>query len=252
MTAVDFDHNFSTDRFRIISLGYFCSVAQELGRLGLRDASFPFDWLIAPSFEKVLEMIQNGFQDFLTEDKLVQSEKYRHHYYNARTQCWFYHDFSEFQPLHPQIPGAAEKYDRRIRRFYQAISEPTIFIRYISGQEDMDYISENEAQIEQILKRYCEKNIIIYIYNDDLRTGLKNAYAVRRDSGDTVARHFLSQLPDVKEMLIAAFLNQDSIPRNRAVYRRTQNKAARYTKEIARRIRRVIERPYLHDQVMEG
>lgn len=33
----------------IISLGHFCGVAQELERLGLRDASYPFEWLITSS-----------------------------------------------------------------------------------------------------------------------------------------------------------------------------------------------------------
>lgn len=30
-----------------ISLGYFCSVALELQRLGLRSCSSPFDWCIS-------------------------------------------------------------------------------------------------------------------------------------------------------------------------------------------------------------
>lgn len=47
-----------------ISLGYFCSIAMELERLGLRSESSPFDWLIS-DFEGVIHAIENHFEDFL-------------------------------------------------------------------------------------------------------------------------------------------------------------------------------------------
>ncbi len=31
----------------VISLGFFCSPALELKKLGFRDASYPFDWVIS-------------------------------------------------------------------------------------------------------------------------------------------------------------------------------------------------------------
>ena len=43
-----------------ISLGYFCSVASELERYGLRGESYPFDWVIS-DFGGVVEAIQNNF-----------------------------------------------------------------------------------------------------------------------------------------------------------------------------------------------
>lgn len=41
------DNIFETNYKHVISLGFFCSVALELERKGLRDASYPFDWLIS-------------------------------------------------------------------------------------------------------------------------------------------------------------------------------------------------------------
>lgn len=38
------DNNIS---YRIVSLGCFCGVAQEMGRISFRDGSYPFDWLIS-------------------------------------------------------------------------------------------------------------------------------------------------------------------------------------------------------------
>ena len=46
-----------------ISLGYFCSVALELERVGLRSASSPFDWLVS-DFSGVIDLIENHFDSF--------------------------------------------------------------------------------------------------------------------------------------------------------------------------------------------
>lgn len=57
-----------------ISLGYFCSVALELERLGYRNFSNPFDWLIS-DFKGVLELIENDFENFLSMQYLFQNKK---------------------------------------------------------------------------------------------------------------------------------------------------------------------------------
>ena len=59
-----------------ISLGYFCSVAMELERTGLRASSSPFDWLIS-DFTGVTDVINNHFKDFLDYDLLFQN--HQHH-----------------------------------------------------------------------------------------------------------------------------------------------------------------------------
>lgn len=48
----------------VISLGYFCSVALELERIGLRNTAYPFDWCIS-DFSGVIEAIENGFSEWL-------------------------------------------------------------------------------------------------------------------------------------------------------------------------------------------
>lgn len=56
-----------------ISLEYFCSVASELERTGLRSTSSPFDWCIS-NFAGVMDAIENHFADFLAYDRLLQSD----------------------------------------------------------------------------------------------------------------------------------------------------------------------------------
>ena len=47
-----------------VSLGYFCSIAQDLEKLGLRNFSSPFDWGIS-SFSDVISAIDNKFDNFM-------------------------------------------------------------------------------------------------------------------------------------------------------------------------------------------
>lgn len=41
----------------VISLGSFCSPALKIERLGLRDGSYPFDWVLSRSMNNVVELI---------------------------------------------------------------------------------------------------------------------------------------------------------------------------------------------------
>lgn len=71
------DNIFETNYKHVISLGFFCSVALELERKGLRDASYPFDWLIS-DFQGVIKVIENRFYDFLNIDFFSQNKECMH------------------------------------------------------------------------------------------------------------------------------------------------------------------------------
>ena len=43
---------------RVISLGWFCGPALEMKRIGLRDGSYPFDWMLTHDFSKIISMIE--------------------------------------------------------------------------------------------------------------------------------------------------------------------------------------------------
>lgn len=237
------------DGYHIISLGAFCGPAQELERCGLRDSSYPFDWLISSSFESVLELIQNGFTDFLRVDELYQSVNNRNFYYNEKTKVWFYHDFSERFSLEEQWKPVNDKYNRRIERFYKTIAEPTIFIRYILDMDDAAYINVNEEHILSILKSYCSENQIIYIYNDDLEVCLKDAYPVKKDEGDTASRVFMKQLPELENFLRENYKNKNQIEDNIARYEKNLRKKHKKNNLIRRcvhKVKRLFEKEYHH------
>lgn len=223
----------------IISLGYYCSVASDLERMGLRDASYPFDWLIS-SFEGVICLIENEFKDFLRYEILSQDSLHRQHYRNDKYNLVFYHDFNKFSPLNEQIEDVQEKYRRRIDRFYKNISEPTLFIRYISDENkdrignsaELLWIENNIERINHLIKRYNINNEIIFIGNTGLSSDVIDIYCVDKDKNDTVARK-----PVDKNADLALFLNQIDFPNK-------QNNLLRYRKKtrfsLLKKIRRKV------------
>ena len=71
----------------IISLGHFCAVASELDKLGFREASLPFDWIISP-LDSVIDLINNNFEDFLNPDLLYRDSKRPYIVLNKRYICF--------------------------------------------------------------------------------------------------------------------------------------------------------------------
>lgn len=177
-----------------ISLGYFCSVASELEKLGLRTESSPFDWVIS-DFKGVITNIQNHFSDYLDYNFLSQDIHNHAIYKNTKYNISFYHDFNKYTSLKKQLPQVIEKYNRRIERFYKLISAPTLFIRYISDEEvingvskELLYIEENYEYIIELLKLFNQSNDILFIANDGVSSSKLTIYHVPRDNNDTVAR----------------------------------------------------------------
>lgn len=184
-----------------ISLGYFCSVALELEKMGLRNESSPFDWVIS-DFSGVMSCIQNHFLDFLSYEHLAQNANKRAYYQNTLYNIQFFHDFDKYKTLERQLPTIQEQYNRRIARFYHTITEPTLFIRYISDEEKINgvskellWIEENFDAILTTLKSFNSQNNILFIANDGVESSKLLIYNVPKDSDDVVSRLPLSSHP---------------------------------------------------------
>lgn len=72
-----------------ISLGAFCDVADDLEKLGLRNQSSPFDWGIS-SFPEIIQLIENGFDDFMNINNLYQDVNNRGHYKDSKYNFYFF------------------------------------------------------------------------------------------------------------------------------------------------------------------
>ena len=78
MKKVEKSDNFE-EYENVISLGYFCSVASEIERMGLRTHSGPFDWQACVDFKKRIELIDTWFKEFFENliNYVLLLEKFR-------------------------------------------------------------------------------------------------------------------------------------------------------------------------------
>lgn len=202
----------------VISLGFFCSVALEIERIGLREFSSPFDWLIS-DFTSVINLIDNNFEDFLEIGYLYQYKHNRAYYINKKYNLAFFHDFDEYKSLENQINQIQEKYQKRIDRFYQRIKEPTLFIRYIKNYDELKYIENNFDYIQKILKRFNLANDVLFVANNDIVSKEIKIYNVQSDLNDTVAREFIFKNNELKNFLMGNIYNLNSREANIKRYR---------------------------------
>ena len=98
----------------VISLGWFCSVAEEIEKLGLRSASYPFDWILT-DWKTVEEIMKGEFADYLKSDKLIQDAEVSNMYHHSDRKCLVYvHDIDPYENYEKQIEKAQMKYADKI------------------------------------------------------------------------------------------------------------------------------------------
>lgn len=235
----------------VIPLGFFCSPTMEIDKIGLRDASYPFDWLIS-DMEGIVECLENDFHDFLNEKLLYQYRDYRQYYINTKYGFHFYHDFSKYKDLDSQLAAVKEKYSRRIERFKRNIQEPTLFIRYIENQKEMDYILNNYEKITSLLKA-DENNDLILIANAEIEAKELPVYKVDKDEGDTVARSFLEKNKKLDTFLRSDIYDEEKRNKNIQKHKSNRNKkkALNYPERFINKYHSITKKEYIHRLISE-
>lgn len=229
----------------VISLGWFCSPALEIERIGLRDASYPFDWLMTHDFSCIIDLIKNKRYIKLYSDEMLQYESDASKWYNQEYLISIFHDFNKYKKMSHQIDAVNDKYFRRMKRFYENIMEPTLFLRYIKDKSEALYISKNASEIADILKDENVENEIVYIANSDLRDALQlstsRVYFVVPDDQDYVARNFLKQLPDLLEYL------EKNVKKPQMQKSSTKSNAVKYVSSKAKMVLQKWRKPAKND-----
>lgn len=133
----------------IISLGIRCLPAMQLKKHGLRLHAYPFDWLDT-SFDSLVQILKNDFVDFLAESNLrLTNENYvlqtAHGFQNrnelriveAKYNIILRHDFDINADFLKQYSEIKKKYEKRIKRFYEALSsgKHIYFIRRLISRD---------------------------------------------------------------------------------------------------------------------
>lgn len=234
----------------IVSLGFFCSVASEMEKIGLRGASYPFDWVIS-DFKYVIECIENNFDDFLNYNNLVQYENERDFYYDKKYKVHFYHDFSKYIDLNIQLDNVKNVYNRRIERFRNDIKESTLFLRYIKSTSELEYIENNYEYIIKLLKKFNPENELILIANNDIKSSFLNIYKVEKDMNDSVAREFLSKNSELRKYLLSDIYNCEYRENNIKIYLNSEKKKKnmKYPKKIKNVYNKLFKKVYIHREV---
>lgn len=236
----------------VVSLGYFCSVASEIERMGLRTHSGPFDWQACVDFRKRIELIDTHFEDFfqnLNEKGLYQLSNAPYSYFMKEVGVFLVHDFTMYKSLAEQLPEVKRKYERRVTSFYHQIKQKTLFIYYVNKDSDVDYINQNIEYIKTVLCKFNPSNEIIFVANSDKHLNVEPAYYVVPDRGDIVARKFLDKNEELRVFL-------ENLPFDRR--QRQINKKFHDKKELKKKLRKpyvkfkkyldkIYKRPYIHE-----
>lgn len=144
------------------------------------------------------------------------------------------------------MPSVYKKYKRRIHRFYQSIKKPSLFLRYIESQDELEWIERNYDRIISLLKSFNDNNSIIWIANDEICSEQLKIYNVEKDKNDSVARNFLDANKDLKNYL--EMLDYKERVSNIEFYNKKQKEAKKTKKSYRTRIRKKLKKIYSHPQ----
>jgi hypothetical protein len=184
-------HTQSVPHRTVVSLGFFCGVANELKRFGLRKRSFPIDWLITDG-ETLIELIASRFSGFLDKDVLERDNVRPDIIHNTRCKIMFLHDFPEGEPITEHLPANREKYQRRIDRFYETLGQGALCVRYMADQKECDYWEDNAHRFLALLQQFNDNNEVLFIGNRDVHSENLHFYAVNNTEGALTADFFIN------------------------------------------------------------
>lgn len=150
-----------------VSLGAYCAVAASMSKFGLRSWSGPFDWLVTNSFKWVLYFVENDFEGFLERNDLERWENNPRAFKNKKSDFRFFHD-KEFL-FEEQYDGLRQKYMRRIDRFLGETEKPTCYIRWVTSDNEIEYINKHYDYINKVIKKRNNKSDILFVVKNDLK-----------------------------------------------------------------------------------
>ncbi len=161
----------------IIPLGQACATAMALKEIGVRKTSYPFDWLVTDSekagtcgFIGKIKMICNDFKDAFQLKDLTEfwhDNKKHRAVFNKKTGIFYLHDFDWEKSVAEQFPEYVEKYERRIKRFYDDINKNSkILFIFVVRQHNFLSLQEIDDGLKLLNKKFPGKDIDLLIVQD--------------------------------------------------------------------------------------
>lgn len=145
----------------VISLGDSCQVAYQLGRLGLRYASYPFDWLFTIEDDIVLNALDTDFSEWLLKENLVEEISNTEHLkiidkkYGAIHQ----HIFPKEKTWEESYGEVKQVVDKRVKRLLSLKGKKLLFVR-------VNLKLEKIKELEKILVNMYGNNIHLLVLQE--------------------------------------------------------------------------------------
>lgn len=143
-----------------ISLGHFCGTAASLSKHGFRNASYPFDWYHS-NFKSIMHFLDTDFSDFLLKDNLVYDPDKPFEFKDIKYDLVLNHEMKyDFDAKYDEIYN---KYMCRISRFRADIKNPSCFLRAVRDDNELQYITDSQDYIRQVIKKGNASNEIVFL-----------------------------------------------------------------------------------------
>lgn len=182
-----------------IPIGRGCHTAMLLGKLGLRNCSYPMDWIIPNEDSKSIEFIETRFQflidefkNFFNKEDLIfdstQGKNNNIKCYNKYTGFIFWHDFNKNNNTHKQYSSIKHKYRKRSIRLIRHIKNAKK-VNLVYMQNTWDHMNEMDCELNvdilstlmyRLQKKYPKTKFAFleFIHDSNLQKGEyeKNTY----------------------------------------------------------------------------
>jgi len=142
---------------RYISLGAACDAAMMMKKLGLRTASYPFDWLfnLDSGLVSVIEMIQDDFQKICAPDCYMPGN-----HSEITTEVVAYRDYPTVLHIHSNPMSKTGEHDELVRRFDR-------FRRALTSRDKLHFVyyrnlaasrlTDPSATAQQVLRQLIDE-----------------------------------------------------------------------------------------------
>lgn len=154
-------------KMQVVSLGSYCGVKISLRRLGLGDASLPFDWMRTSS-AGLVHWLTRGFDEFFKVNRVLDVRL------NDKDFTIFRSDVHSFWHDDINDPVVREKIWRRIRRFLEldvSSSRDLLFIRSVAGTPDLREVETLFTLLKSLFEKQGRRVFMCVIVEDQPVTG---------------------------------------------------------------------------------
>lgn len=172
----------------LVGLGSYCEAANILRDCGVRNAAFPFDWMLSSDCKKLIKSLDDDFFYFMDKKYLVPSKASNTVLLQTYYSMEFHHEGEwkgDSNYLTQNTEKLVEKYQRRVERFRQLKSflgkvifirfankyslEPNIFYRI---KENVKISEADSLMLYEALKRYFPQ-LDFYLIIVNINTGFE-------------------------------------------------------------------------------